>query len=69
MPAGTDRQNGIFTDPNAVSKFVEDIEGGLKRLGLDYVDIWHLHSRDTPDTITDEAVEACEILKKQGMGD
>ena len=38
----------------------------MKALGTDHVDIWHLHSRDTPDTITDEAVEACLELKKQG---
>jgi predicted aldo/keto reductase-like oxidoreductase len=42
------------------------MDESLKALKTDYVDIWHLHSRDTPDTITDEAVEACETLKKQG---
>jgi predicted aldo/keto reductase-like oxidoreductase len=42
------------------------MEDSLKALQTDHVDVWHLHSRDTPDTITDEAVEACEMLKKQG---
>ncbi len=41
-PEGMDRQAGIFTDPNAVYKYVEDIEEGLKRLGLNYVDILFL---------------------------
>ncbi|MFC1495701.1 aldo/keto reductase, partial [Thermodesulfobacteriota bacterium] len=45
---------------------LNDMEASLKALQTDYVDIFHLHSRDTPDTITDEAVEACEMLKKQG---
>jgi predicted aldo/keto reductase-like oxidoreductase len=42
MPDGMDRQKGIFTDPNAVTKYIGDIEGGLKRLGLDHVDILFL---------------------------
>jgi len=42
------------------------MDASLKALQTDHVDIWHLHSRDTPDAITDEAVEACELLKKQG---
>ncbi len=54
------------TDARTKADVIKDMDASLKALGLDYVDIWHLHSRDTPDTITDEAVEACEILKKQG---
>ncbi len=44
----------------------KDMDDSLKALQTDHVDVWHLHSRDTPDMITDEAVEACEMLKKQG---
>ena len=54
------------TDGRTKSDIFKDMDASLKALDTDYVDIYHLHSRDTPDTITDEAVEACEILKEQG---
>jgi uncharacterized protein len=54
------------TDESTKAKIFKDIEDSLKALQTDHLDIWHLHSRDTPETITDEAVEACEMLKKQG---
>ncbi len=54
------------TDGRDKSSIFKDMDESLKALKTDYVDIYHLHSRDTPDTITDEAVEACEILKQQG---
>ena len=54
------------TDGRTKAAIIKDMDESLKALNTDYVDIYHLHSRDTPDTITDESVEACEILKKQG---
>lgn len=54
------------TDGRTKAEILKDMDASLKALQTDHVDIWHLHSRDTPDTITDEAVEACELLKKQG---
>ncbi len=54
------------TDGRTKAEIFKDMDESLKALKTDYVDIWHLHSRDTPDTITDEAVETCETLKKQG---
>jgi predicted aldo/keto reductase-like oxidoreductase len=54
------------TDGRTKAAIFKDMDESLKALNTDYVDIWHLHSRDTPDAITDEAVEACEILKQQG---
>jgi hypothetical protein len=54
------------TDARTKADVFSDMDASLKALSLDHVDIWHLHSRDTPDTITDEAVEACLELKKQG---
>ena len=35
-------------------------------LGTDYVDIWHLHARDTPAAIPEEALEAMVECKKSG---
>jgi uncharacterized protein len=54
------------TDGKTKAEILKDMDESLKALDTDHVDIFHLHSRDTPDTITDEAVEACEMLKKQG---
>ena len=54
------------TDGRTKSDIFKDMDESLKALGTDYVDVYHLHSRDTPDAITDEAVEACETLKEQG---
>jgi uncharacterized protein len=54
------------TDESTKAGIFKDMDDSLKALQTDHLDIWHLHSRDTPDTITDEAVEACETLKKQG---
>ena len=54
------------TDGRTKADIFKDMDESLKALQTDYVDIYHLHSRDTPDAITDEAVEACEMLKKQG---
>jgi uncharacterized protein len=54
------------TDSLTKADVFKDMDDSLKALQTDHVDVWHLHSRDTPDMITDEAVEACEMLKKQG---
>lgn len=54
------------TDGRTKADIFKEMDASLKALGTDYVDVYHLHSRDTADTITDEAVEACETLKKQG---
>jgi predicted aldo/keto reductase-like oxidoreductase len=45
---------------------IKDLDTSLNQLGVDYVDIWHLHARDTPASIPDEAIEAMEECKKSG---
>jgi predicted aldo/keto reductase-like oxidoreductase len=64
------RRNRIIlaskTDGLTKAEVIKDMDDSLKALRTDHVDIWHLHGRDTPDSITDEAVEAQEMLKKQG---
>lgn len=45
---------------------LEDIDTSLKTLGTDHVDIWHLHARDTPASIPDDALEAMVQIKKSG---
>ena len=45
---------------------IKDLDTSLKELGTDYVDIWHLHARDTPASIPDEALEGMRLCKKSG---
>ncbi len=45
---------------------LRDLDTSLQALGTDYVDIWHLHARDTPASIPDEAIEALEQCKQSG---
>jgi len=45
---------------------IKDLETSLKMLGTDYVDIWHLHGRDDPKQIPDEAIEGLEECKRSG---
>lgn len=45
---------------------LKDLDTSLQALGTDHVDIWHLHARDTPTSIPDEALEAMELCKKSG---
>jgi predicted aldo/keto reductase-like oxidoreductase len=45
---------------------LKDLDTSLQALGTDYVDIWHLHARDTPSAIPDEALEAMQMCKKSG---
>jgi predicted aldo/keto reductase-like oxidoreductase len=43
-----------------------DLETSLRELQTDHLDVWHLHSRQTPDTVTDELLEAQRIAKRDG---
>jgi predicted aldo/keto reductase-like oxidoreductase len=43
-----------------------DLEISLKELQTDHLDVWHLHSRQTPDSVTDELLEAQRIAKRDG---
>jgi len=44
----------------------KDIDASLQTIGTDHVDVYLLAARDTPDRIPEEAMEAMEMLKKQG---
>jgi uncharacterized protein len=45
---------------------LKDIDTSLKELKVDYIDIWHLHARDTPAGIKDDVLEAMQKCKKSG---
>ncbi len=54
------------TFSNTKETILKDIETSLTTLGTDYLDIYHQHSRHTPQEITDEMIETMELVKKQG---
>ena len=43
-----------------------DLDTSLKELQTDHLDIWHLHSRSTPDMVNDEVLDAQRIAKRDG---
>ena len=60
----------VFISSKTISKdakgAVADLETSLKELQTDHLDVWHLHSRQTPDTVTDELLEAQRVAKRDG---
>jgi uncharacterized protein len=64
------RRNKIHIATKSPSRkkadILKDIDTSLAALGTDYLDIWHLHARDTPASIPDEALEAMVQCKKSG---
>ncbi len=52
---------------SSVADYKAAVEGSLKRLGTDYVDLCHVHSCDTATRLMDENVhEAFDRLKQEG---
>ena len=60
---------GTATDPNDVGSsrhhLIQSCEGSLKRLGTDYIDIYHLHGFDAL-TPVDEVLSTLDTLVKSG---
>jgi predicted aldo/keto reductase-like oxidoreductase len=44
----------------------KDLETSLKELNTDYIDIWYLHAKSSPEEIPDEMIEVQQRAKKQG---
>jgi predicted aldo/keto reductase-like oxidoreductase len=66
---GRDRNRIIIASKSSSRRkadILNDLDTSLKTLATDYVDIWHLHGRDTPASIPDEALEAMQECKKSG---
>lgn len=60
------RADGSGLDWNPSKEHIlQSIEGSLKRLQTDYIDLYQLHGGTIHDNI-DETIEAFELLKKQG---
>jgi aryl-alcohol dehydrogenase-like predicted oxidoreductase len=58
----------IETKSTATTKeaVTRELEASLKELGTDYVDIWLLHSKNHPEDVKEELLEAQRIAKQQG---
>jgi predicted aldo/keto reductase-like oxidoreductase len=58
----------ISTKTNGKTKddIFKQMDVSLQTLGTDRVDVYHLHAKDSPGTVTDEMIEALEALKQQG---
>lgn len=66
---GRDRSKIIISTKSPSRRkadILKDLDTSLKALGTDYVDVWHLHARDTPASIPDEALDAMQECKKSG---
>jgi predicted aldo/keto reductase-like oxidoreductase len=63
-------RNKVFISSKTQAKdqksALADLETSLKELQTDHLDVWHLHSRSTPDTVNDGLLEAQRIAKKDG---
>ena len=67
--SGRDRSKLVIATKSGSFKkedILKDIDTSLKALGTDYVDVYHLHARDVPTAIPDEALEAMQEIKKAG---
>ncbi len=60
------REDGSGWDWNPRKEYIiRAVEGSLKRLGTDYIDLYQLHGGTIQDPL-DETIEAFEMLKQQG---
>jgi predicted aldo/keto reductase-like oxidoreductase len=62
-----DRKTGLFTAKTSAESFVKNFHTSLKRLGLDYVDIFYLHSVVKKEAVMFEPLLSAMVkLKKEG---
>ncbi len=63
--AGYTMWNGPYGDWGSKKYLVASLDQSLRRLGLDYVDIFY-HHRPDPNTPLDESMGALDLIVKQG---
>lgn len=54
------------TQAKTRAEAVAHLETSLKELQTDYLDVWYLHNRNTPEEINDELLETQAEMKKAG---
>jgi predicted aldo/keto reductase-like oxidoreductase len=45
---------------------LKDLDTSLRELNTDYIDIWYLHGKGSPEEVHDDLIEAQQLAKKQG---
>lgn len=64
------KRKDLIISTKTMSKTKEEalqhIDTSLKELGMDYVDIWHLHLKNKAEDLTDGLLEAQQIAKQAG---
>ncbi len=64
---GRDRRSGNFSAESTTGPFLDMVDTSLRRLGLDYVDILHLHDVSNKEqALFEPMIEALETAKKSG---
>lgn len=63
--AGYTMWNGPYGDWGSKKYLVDSMDQSLKRMGLEYVDIFY-HHRPDPETPLEETMEALDLLVRQG---
>ncbi len=64
---GRERRSGDFSAESTAEAFLEMVDTSLRRLGLDYVDILHLHDVSNKEqALFESMVEALQTAKKSG---
>jgi predicted aldo/keto reductase-like oxidoreductase len=48
------------------TEILEQLDTSLQELGTDYLDVWYIHNKSTPNEVKDELLEAQEIARKAG---
>lgn len=67
MPQDFDHRNGVFSEGARPDHFVKDFEGSLKRLGVDYIDIFLLPFMAKRESVFYEPyLKAMEKIKMSG---
>ncbi len=58
----------LSTKTNAHDKagMAMQLEQSLRELNTDYIDIWYLHGRSSPEEISDDQIEFQQLAKQQG---
>lgn len=63
-------RNHVFISSKTISTngkgAMADLETSLKELQTDHLDVWHLHSRQSPSQVTDDLLEAQQTAKRDG---
>ena len=62
------KQVVISTKSHAHNKeeMQKHLETSLRELNTDYIDIWFLHGRNSPEEVPDDQIEVQQLAKKQG---